>query len=88
MRGPANLLGNSGYSKWLWVIQKLVLGQQVSFITDDCVIPFPELKAAMGTESRSALGDITDTREDWHNSSVSRKGSPEGVELLILLVRS
>ncbi|KAK3342213.1 hypothetical protein B0T25DRAFT_560216 [Lasiosphaeria hispida] len=43
MNEVAHAIHISSYSKRLWIIQELVLGRQVSFVTNDCIIPFPEL---------------------------------------------
>jgi len=72
----------SKYWNRLWIVQELVLGRQVSFVTDDCMVPLPELE-----ESPSRFGtmsDISNARSRWH-SNAQTGGSPRGSRLASLL---
>ena len=71
LAGVADVINSSAYSRRLWVVQELVLGCRVSFVTDKWMIRlFPELT------SHGALPEIQNARERWHSSLQELRGLP------------
>ncbi|KAK4155217.1 heterokaryon incompatibility protein-domain-containing protein [Chaetomidium leptoderma] len=68
MKAVAGVVNKSQYSRRLWIVQELVLGRQVSLVTANWIVPFPDLADA------GALGSIDLARQRWHREGV--KGSP------------
>ncbi|KAK0641517.1 hypothetical protein B0T16DRAFT_215970 [Cercophora newfieldiana] len=66
MHGLVRVLNKSQYSQRLWIIQELVLGRQVSFVTNDLIIPLPELTGG-GGQTQGVLGRILHARQRWHD---------------------
>jgi len=62
----------SRYASRLWVVQELVLGRQVSFVIDDCIIPLPELEEGARRDQgypealAGFLLKILNARRQWH----------------------
>jgi len=61
----------SEYANRLWIVQELVLGNRVSFVTSDDFIPFPELENSVDPGLGTLVGNIGKARELWHNDATA-----------------